>query len=172
MLFSPNKGWQNANKERDAHDEFINNFLFPIFGFISITTFIGSMWLTEEGGIHYALKMTIAVVASLFGGFYIASLLVNELFPKYGMIKDIKIAQRFVGYSSIAIYLLYFVMPMLSGLGILWIFALYTLLLTHSGTNYFLDIEKNKRVAFSVISFLVILLSPMSLNYLLSLIVI
>lgn len=172
LLFSTDKSWQKISKEKENHEEFINNFLFPIFGFISITTFIGGMWIANNGGIHYALKITIAVVTALFGGFYVASILINELFPKYGMVKDKLIAQQFVGYSSIVIYLIYLFLPFLQGLNIIWALALYSLLLIYSGVNHFLEIDKDKRVLFSIIAFIVIFLSPILLNYLLQLTII
>ncbi len=172
LIFYPAKGWHYIDKQRNNHDDFINNFLFPIFGVISITTFIGAMWLSETGGLHYALKMIIVVITALFGGFYLASFLINELFPKYGIIKDIQIAQQFTGYSSVIVYLMYFLMPLINGYTGLWAIPLLSFFLIYSGSKLYLNIDKDKQIVFSVISLFVLLISPAVLNYLLSLVVI
>lgn len=172
LLFAPVKGWEKVGKIRDNHDDYINNFLFPIFGLVSITTFVGAMWIYGEGDVEYALKITISVVAALFGGFYVASFLLNELFPKYGVIKDKLIAQQFVGYSSVVIYTLYLVMPLLRGFNVLWFISLASVGLIYTGANNFLNIEKSKSLTFTIVAFLILSISIMLLNYLLQLAVI
>lgn len=111
------------------------------------------------------------VVIALFGGFYLASFLINELFPKYGEVKDQNLAQQFVGYSSVIVYLLYFLMPLISGFRGLWAVPLLSFFLIHSGSKLFLSIEHNKQLKFSIIALLIVLLSPLAINYLLSLLV-
>ena len=103
LIVSPRKGWKQIIDKEVSHQDFINNFLFPIFGFVAITTFVGGMWLAENSGIHWALKLSIAVVTALFGGFYLVSYLLNELFPKFGLDKKLNKAQQFAGYSSVVL---------------------------------------------------------------------
>ncbi len=171
LIFYPTKGWERVNKEKELHSEFINNFLYPIFGFISITTFIGSMWVSGNASLHLSIKTIMIVVIALFGGFYLASFLINELFPKYGEVKDQNLAQQFVGYSSVIVYLLYFLMPLISGFRGLWAVPLLSFFLIHSGSKLFLSIEHDKQLKFSIIALLIVLLSPLAINYLLSLLV-
>ena len=138
-------GWRRIIDKKIEQQEFINNFLFPIFGFIAITTFIGGMWLTENGGIHWALKQAIVVVSALFGGFYLALYALNELFPRFGLAKNLNTAQQFLGYSSVVLYLLFLIMPLLSSeLTFLWIFVIYTLYIVYVGTEEYLSVVKTK----------------------------
>lgn len=167
LLSSPERGWKRANEVRSNHEEFLNNFLYPIFGVISITTFAGAMWLSDVGGVHYALRVVIAAITSLFAGFHLASFMVNELFPKYGMVKDTHAAQQFVGYSSVMLYVLYLLMPLINGYRGLWTVALLSIYLTITGSKIFLGINEDKRIAFSFVSLLIIVLLPLILNYLL-----
>lgn len=109
---------------------------------------------------------------ALLGGVFLTSFLINEMFPKYGMIKDMKIAQQFAGYSSVVLYLVYFMMPLISGYRGLWALPLLSFFLIYSGSDIFLSIDKGKRMIFSIITLLLIIITPLFLNYLLALVVI
>lgn len=167
LIASPKKGWERIIDEKINHQDFINNFLFPIFGFIAITTFIGAMWLTENGEIRWALKQTVAAVTALFGGFYPVSYWVNGLFPKFGLDKNLNDAQQFAGYSSVVLYVLFFVMPLLPGLTYLWLLAFYTLYMAYVGADVFLGVSGNKRLGFAVIASLPVVLIPLAIKFLL-----
>ncbi|MDO5664843.1 MAG: YIP1 family protein [Bacteroidia bacterium] len=171
LIVLPRKGWKRIINKKINHQDFINNFLFPIFGFVAITTFIGGMWLMEDSGIHWALKYTIIVVSALFGGFYLVSYLLNELFPKFGLDKNLNKAQQFTGYSSVVLYILFFVMPLLSEFTLLWFVVIYTLYIVFVGANEFLHIAENKRVSFAVIASLLMALLPLIIKILLELLV-
>lgn len=167
LIVSPRKGWKRIIDKKTAHQDFINNFLFPIFGFVAITTFIGGMWFAESTDIRWALKQTVVVVSALFAGFYLGSYALNELFPKFGLDKNLNIVQQFVGYSSVVLYLLFLVMPLLSGLTHLWFLVVYTLYIAYVGTDAFLDVIGNKRLGFAVIASFLIVLIPLLIRFLL-----
>lgn len=171
LIFSPQKGWKRIIDKKMEHQKFIGDFLFPIFGFIAITTFIGGMWLTENGGIHWALKQSIAVVTALFGGFYLVSYLLNEISPKFGLDKNMDAAQQFVGYSSVVLYVVFLILPLLSGLKLLWLLAIYTLYPVYVGAGEFLRVAENKRLTFTVIASLLIVLVPLIIKALLELLI-
>ena len=171
LLFNPAKGWDKVGKDKYKHDEFLNNYLFPLFGVVSLTTFIGGLWI-DSGGLQYALKLTIFVITALFAGFYISAILVNEMLPKYGAIKDMNIAQQFVGYSSVVVYLLFIVMPFLGGIKWLWLLSLVSFYLIYLGSRQFLDIYGVKGYRFATITLLAITIVPIMINYLLKLVVI
>ncbi len=171
LIVSPRKGWKQIIDKEVSHQDFINNFLFPIFGFVAITTFVGGMWLAENSGIHWALKLSIAVVTALFGGFYLVSYLLNELFPKFGLDKKLNKAQQFAGYSSVVLYVLFFVMPLLSEFTLLWLVVIYTIYIVYAGADEFLRIAENKRVSFTVIASLLVVLLPLIIKILLELLV-
>ncbi len=167
LIASPRKGWRRIIDKKIGHQDFINNFLFPIFGFVAITTFVGGFWLIEDGDIRWALKQTIVVVTALFGGFYGASHLLNEFFPKFTLDKNLNKAQQFTGYSSVVLYVLFFVMSLLPEYTLLWLVVIYTLYIVFIGANEFLHIAENKRMSFTVISSLLIALLPLIIKILL-----
>lgn len=171
FIASPRKGWRRISDKKVEQQYFINNFLFPVFGFTAITAFIGGMWIAENGGIHWALKQAIVVVSALFGGFYLVSYALNELFPKFGSGKNLNAAQPFVGYSSVVVYVLFFTMPLLPELHFLWFAAIYTLYIVYAGAGEFLHVVENKKLSFTVIASLLIVLVPISIKALLELLI-
>ncbi|MDO5523579.1 MAG: YIP1 family protein [Bacteroidia bacterium] len=171
LIASPRKGWKRIIDKKINHQDFINNFLFPVFGFVAITTFVGGMWFAESTDIRWALKLTVAAVSALFGGFYLASYALNELFPKFGADKNLNIAQQFVGYSSVVVYLLFLVMPLLSGLAPLWFLVIYTLYVVYAGAGEFLRVERNKRLGVAVVASLLIVVAPLLIKFLLNVLI-
>ncbi len=171
LITSPRKGWIRIIDKKTEQQDFINNFLFPVFGFISVTTFAGAMWLAENADIRWALKQTIVAVSALFGGFYLVSYVLSELFPKFGLDKNMNAAQQFVGYSSVVLYVLFLIMPLLFGLSPLWFLLIYTLYIVYTGTAEFLSVIENKRLSFTVIASLLIVLVPVTIKILLELLI-
>ena len=171
LIAAPQKGWRRVLTQRNTPQEFMNDFLFPIFGLIALTTFIGSMWAVSSGNIQYALKKVMVVATALFSGFYLASYAVDKLYLRYEQMKDSPLIQQFVGYASSVIYLLFLVMPLLPGFEILWLFILYTFYLVYSGVTIFLNIPEKEKTVFTLSSFVVITFIPVLLNFLLSFVV-
>lgn len=167
LIASPRKGWRIISDRDAGQQDFINNFLFPVFGFIAIPSFIGGMWLADNGGIHWALKQVVIVVSALFGGFYLVSYALNELFPKFGLGKKLHAAQLFVGYSSVVLYLLFFLIPLLPGAVFLWFAVIYTLYIVYAGAGDFLHMTANKKLSFTVIASLLIVVVPLAIKILL-----
>lgn len=157
--------------KRTEQQEFLNNYLYPLFGFISITTFIGAMWLNPAGNLTDALKSVMIVVASVFGGYYAASYLIGKMYLKIEQVQNDELIQQFVGYSSLIVYLLFFIMPLLPGLELLWLFAVYTFYPIYSGVTVFLNIPEKERTVFTLGSFAAITFLPLLLNFMLLMVV-
>lgn len=170
FIFSPKKAW--TLKRDEDHPVFLNQFLYPVFGLIALATFVGGMRFLEKSDIQWALKQTIAVVTALFSGFYATSYLLNELFPKFGITKNLETAQRFIGYSSVVPYLLFFVTPLLPQFSIIWLAAIYIVVVVYIGTDVYLGVSGNKRIGFTVIASLLIVLVPALVQLLLEFLII
>lgn len=167
LIASPRKGWERICEKDEELHYFTNNFLFPIFGLIALATFVGGLWFTADGNIPTALRQTIVVVSAIFGGFYIAAYLLNELFPRFGLAKSLPTAQQFVGYTSVVAYILFLVEPFLSGFPLLWIAAIYTFSVAFAGSGVYLVVEDGKRNSFSAIASLIVVLLPPTIKFVL-----
>lgn len=171
LITAPGNAWRVLSSQDKDTEHFLNWFLHPVFGLIALTTFVGGRWFARNGNVELALKNTIVSLVSVFGGYFIASFLINELAPRYGLDKNMTLYQKFVGYSSVALYAIYLIIPFISDFFILWIFAIYTLYIVYAGTSVYLGVTDDRKMNFTVAATLFIVLSPLLLNGMLSFII-
>lgn len=165
MITTPEVSWRKLLSIED-HETFLNRFLYPIFGVIALTSFIGG--LIPDGNVQVALKATIISLVTVYGGYYIGSYILNEFLPKFGVSKDEPKVQQFVGYASSLIYALFIFLPFLSDFFILWIFALYTAYIVYTGYGLYIVGKEEARMSFTGIATALILLTPAAIHMILS----
>ncbi len=166
LIFASPKTWKEIDKENYSRNLFLNQFLHPIFGIIALTSFIGGLWFSRGGNVESALKQTIISVVTVYGGYFIATYTLNELAPRFGLKKNISRFGKYVGYSSIVLYLLYIIVPLFPDFIILWLIALYTIYLVYNGAVYYVKVIEDKLVGFTLIAASLIVLSPAAINLL------
>ena len=168
LIVASPRAWKDIEKEKRTQHDFLSRFLHPIFGIIAIASFVGGLWLVRDGNLENALKGSIISVVGVYGGYFIASYVLNEIAPRFGISKDLPRFQQFTGYASVVIYALFMITPFLSELFILWLLALYTIYLVNVGTFYFIKVPKEKATDFTVVASAVIILSPVLIRTLFS----
>ena len=160
--------WKHLEKEKRGQHDFLSRFLHPIFGIIAFTSFVGGLWFVREGNVGNALKATIINVVGVYGAYFIASYLLNEIAPRFGIKKDLPRFQQYTGYASVVLYVLFMVTSFLPVLFILWLLALYTIYLVHVGALYFMKVPKAKVTDFTAVASAIIILSPLLIRVLFS----
>ena len=168
LIVASPAAWKEIDQEDRTPESFTGRFLYPIFGIIALASFVGGLWFTRDGDLQGALKDTIVSIVALFGGFYIASYALNEAAPRFGQKKNLPRFQQFVGYSSVVLYALYAITPFLPDFFILWLLVFYTLYLVNTGAALYLKIVPEKRVNFSILAFLLVVLTPTLIRLLFS----
>lgn len=168
LLVASPLAWKELKKEEQSQADFLNRFLYPLFGIIALTTFIGGLWFTRSGGLDTALKNSIVSVVSVFGAYYIVSYILNELAERFELAKNLFRFQQFTGYSSVVMYVLYCLSPFMSGFFILWILAIYTIHLVHMGAINFLNVPTHKRGAFIIVASALVIITPAAIHALFS----
>ena len=167
MITAPEETWRKLNKEED-HETFLTHYLYPIFGVVALTSFVGGLWFVSGGDLQVALKNTIINLVTLYGGYYIGSYILNETLPKLGIPKNESQTQQFVGYSSALVYALFIILPFLSDFFVLWLFAFYTAYIVYIGYGVFIIGKEDMRMYFTGIATASILLTPALINVILS----
>ncbi|WP_298650693.1 YIP1 family protein [uncultured Proteiniphilum sp.] len=160
--------WKDLEKEKRTQHEFLSRFLHPIFGIIAFTSFVGGLWFVRDGNVENALKGSIVNVVGIYGGYFIASYILNEAAPRLGLNKDLPRFQQFTGYASVVLYALFIITPFVSELFILWILALYTIYLVNSGTLYFMKVPSARVADFTAVASAIIILAPVLVRALFS----
>ncbi len=167
MITSPEVTWRKLSDKKD-HESFQNHYLYPIFGIVALTSFVGGLWFVTGGDLQVALKNTIINLVTIYGGYYIGSYALNEMLPKLGISKNETQVQQFVGYSSALIYALFIILPFLSDFFALWLFAFYTAYIVYIGYGIFIEGKEESRMQFTGLATASILLTPAIIKVILS----
>lgn len=167
MITAPEDSWRQLSAEKN-HETFLNRYLYPVFGVIALTSFVGGLWFFPDGNLQSALKNSIINMVTVYGGYYIGSYILNEILPRLGIKKSEALVQQFVGYSSSLIYALFIVIPFLSDFFILWLFAIYTAYIVYTGYGIYIIGKEESRMNFTGIATAFILLTPAIIKAILS----
>ena len=99
IISQPGKAWDTLSKKEEKTEDFLEQFLYPLVGLVTITAFLGVLFTQKEFSLELALKSSIRTLVSTFGGFYLSAYIMNEVWK--GFFKresDMPLWQRFVGY--------------------------------------------------------------------------
>jgi hypothetical protein len=168
VISQPGKAWEMLTKKEEDNDEFLSRFVYPLIGLVTAAAFIGVLFTRKEFDVELALKSSIKTLVSSFGGFYLASYLLNEIWQGlFKREKDMKLCQRFVGYSSSLMFALNIVLMLLPEFFFLRIFILYTFYIVWEGAGPYMQVEENIRLKFVGIATAVILITPALIEFVL-----
>lgn len=125
IISQPGKAWDTLSKKEEKTEDFLEQFLYPLVGLVTITAFLGVLFTQKEFSLELALKSSIRTLVSTFGGFYLSAYIMNEVWK--GFFKresDMPLWQRFVGYSSALMFALNVLLTLLPEFFFLRIFIL------------------------------------------------
>ncbi len=170
LTTTPGKAWKELSEKEEKGDEYLSRFVFPLIGLVAVAAFLGILFIHKEFNVELALKSAIKVLIAYFGGFYLASYWLNELLGSmFGKEKDLKLSQRFVGYSSAMMYALtalLLIFPV-SEFFFLRIFILYTVYIVWEGALFYMRIAEKQRLKFVLIASALIIVLPIIIELLL-----
>ena len=126
------------------------------------------LFTRKEFDVELALKSSIKTLVASFGGFYLGAYLLNEAWQGlFKREKDMKLCQRFVGYSSSLMFALNVVLMLLPEFFFLRIFILYTFYIVWEGAGPYMQVEEKERLKFAGITTVIILLTPAVIEFVL-----
>ncbi|RHJ95390.1 YIP1 family protein [Parabacteroides bouchesdurhonensis] len=168
IITQPAKAWDLLTRKEEKGEEFLSRFVYPLIGLVTVAAFLGVLFTRKEFDIELALKSSIRTLVSSFGGFFLGSYFLSEIWQ--GMFKrekDLKLCQRFVGYSSSLMFTLNIILMLLPEFFFLRIFILYTLYIVWEGAGPYMKVEENIRLKFVSIATVVILATPFLIEFIL-----
>jgi hypothetical protein len=164
IISSPARAWEEIRLEEDRRSVF-TSFVYPMLGLCALAVFLGALIHVGWSGapaFQYAMTRCCAVAIALFGGYFFAAYLLNELCVRwFKKESDLPLMQQFAGYAMAVIFLLSIVtgfFPDFQLLAILLCF--YTLYPVWEGAGILLNIEEKYRLNFSVIATLALVVCP------------
>jgi hypothetical protein len=171
LIFSPSKAWRDLREKRtDDNEKFLSGFVYPFIGMITLSAFLGVLFTRKEFDIQIALKSAILSLLSVFGGFFLASYLVNEMwYTLFKGRKNIKLCQNFVGYSSVLMFSLDILLRLFPEFFFLRFLLLYTIYIVWEGAIPYMDMQESEQLKFVGFSTAIIIGTPYILRFILGL---
>ena len=169
LIFKPAESWKVLSKHRtDDHETFLSGYVFPFIGLILLATFLGVLFTRKEMDIQIALKESIVVLLSIFCGFFVSSYLIHEVWRiSMHREKNMKLCQRFVGYSSSLMYCLNIIVSLLPEFFFLRFLVIYTIYIVWEGAIPFMEVNESEQLKFVGIATVIILVTPLAIAFLL-----
>ncbi|MGL5937846.1 MAG: Yip1 family protein [Phocaeicola sp.] len=168
LLSTPAKGWAIITRGEERKNV-TTNFVYPLIGLCGLSVFIGTFIGNTAGVSAFQIAMTrcCATFVSLFGGYFLASYLIDWVGKTYfSKSSQLELVQQFVGYSMVVI----FVLDIVSGLFTInllhWILQFYIVLVAYEGARQLLQIEEKSLTKYTLVTSVVMLVTPFLLNYL------
>jgi hypothetical protein len=165
IIFQPATSWNvladEKKEEMTNNDSFFETYLYPVIGIVALLTFAGVLFHKKEFEVQLALRLTIKVSIALFAGFHLASFLLSKAMERFFLAEDnYKLCQRFVGYSSALIYVIYAILAIFPEFVFLQLLLLYTIYIVWEGASVYMQIPEAKKSKFTMVATAIILLSP------------
>lgn len=161
LVSQPQKAWGMLAEKEEEGDRFLSHFVYPLIGLVTVAAFLGILFTRKEFDVELALKASIRSLVAVFSGFFLTAYLLNELWQGFfKREKDLKLCQRFVGYSSVLMWTLSIVLMLLPEFFFLRIFVLYTFYMVWEGAGPYMRVEENDRLKFAGITTTLMLIIP------------
>lgn len=168
IVSQPRRAWDMLSKKEEQGDEFLSRFVYPLIGLVTAAAFLGILFTRKEFDIELALKASIKTLVASFGGFFLGAYLLSEIWQSwFKRERDLKLCQRFVGYSSSVMFALSIILALLPEFFFLRIFVLYTFYIVWEGAEPYMKVEEPVRMKFTCVATGIILLTPTIIGFLL-----
>ncbi|MDR1980138.1 MAG: hypothetical protein LBQ39_00785 [Tannerellaceae bacterium] len=165
IISQPAKAFYALSKKKEQEEEFLTRFVYPLIGLVTLSAFLGILFTRKEFDLELALKASIKTLLSSFGGFFLSAYLLNEVWGNFfRKEKDMKLCQRFVGYSSALMFALNTILMLLPEFFFLRIFVLYTVYIVWEGAVPYMKIEEEIRLKFVAVATTLIVVIPELIN--------
>ncbi len=174
ILITPHSGWENAKKQSRKKDVLIN-YALPLILLTSAASFAGVIiendaWLWQAGLKRFTVTNLTLFSSIYLSGFCIKSVF-NHIFNKSMSLSEILV---FTIYSFSCVFAVWFLDELFEDMFFIGIFVLYTFYIVYEGLSVYLNITEvktsSKKILFTTISSLIIIVYPILMNDLILLI--
>ena len=162
LLSTPAKAWEEIANESNRN-KVMSEFVYPMIGLCGLSVFIGTFIGNTVGVSAFQVAMTrcCATFVSLFGGFFLASYLMNLLGKNtLGREDEKELNQQFVGYAMVVTFALDIIGGLFSVSLLQWIFQFYTIFVVYEGAKTLMGVEGKSLTRYSLIASVIIILCP------------
>lgn len=164
LISSPATAWEEIRLEEDKRKVF-TSFVYPMIGLCGLSVFLGTIFSMGWSGpqsFQMAMTKCCAVAVSLFGGYYLAAYLLNEVSMRMlGRDDDHLLMQQFAGYAMVVPFALQIIIGLLPDFNIVAILLqFYIAVLIWEGSERLLKIEEKERLRFTIFATILLIGCP------------
>ena len=162
LISSPAKAWEEIGKEEDRR-KVLGAFVYPMIGLCGLSVFIGTFIGNTAGVAAFQIAMTrcCAIFVSLFGGYFLAAYVIDQLGKKLlGREDQYELNQQFVGYSMVVTFVLDIVSGLFSISILHWILQFYTIFVVFEGARTLMKVNETKLTRYTLIASDIIIVCP------------
>ena len=167
LLSVPGKAWDEIREHGGGHD-IQTGFVYPLIGLCGLSEFAGTFIGRDFSSLMFQVALTrcCAVAVALFGGFFLASYLLERMGQRwFGLSCSRERMQAFTGYSMVVIFVLDTICPFFPIAILRWLLQLYTLFIVFEGARRYLDVKDTKLTSYTLVATILILLSPALIEF-------
>ncbi|NDV58408.1 YIP1 family protein [Bacteroides sp. 519] len=169
LISSPAKAWEEIYLNEDKQ-KVLSAFVYPMIGLCALAVFAGVLfrqgWGSPES-FQEAMTRCCVVAVSLFGGYFLASYVINEIGVRYfRQENDLSLIYQFAGYSLVVSFLTNFVTGLFPEIGF-WglIFQFYIVYIVWVGAGILLQIKEESRMGFTLVASLLLITCPLFIQF-------
>lgn len=169
IIYFPAKEWDVIKDEKHEIQKILITYLIPIILTIGLADLLGG--LIFESFFSVTFRTLSAIIAMLipFVTILISSFLISFLAPSFGAKNDLSSSLKLVAYSYSIQLILSIIINLLPFLSILGIIGFYYIFIIWHGVIPVMQVSVEKRVSFTILSVLIILVISILCSFLFSL---
>lgn len=169
LISSPAQAWEEIRLQEDGR-QVLTGFVYPMIGLCGLSVFLGS--LMEQGwsgpqSFQYAMTRCCALAVALFGGYFLAAYLLNQL--RMSWLKqedDLLLVQRFAGYTLSVTFVLQIAIGLLPDFSIIaGLLQFYLVYVAWEGSRTLLRVEEKVLVPFTLVSSVLLFVCPWLIQF-------
>lgn len=170
LISSPAQAWEEIRLQEDGRQVF-TGFVYPMIGLSGLSVFIGSLLEQGWGGpqsFQYAMTRCCALAVALFGGYFLAAYLINQL--RISWLKqddDLLLVQRFAGYTLSVTFVLQIAIGLLPDFSIIaGLLQFYLVYVAWEGCRTLLRVDEKMLVSFTLVTSVLLFACPWLIQFL------
>lgn len=172
LISSPAKAWEEIRLEEDRRKVF-TAFVYPMIGLCALAVFLGSLFTNGWGGpesFQIAMKSCCVVAVALFGGYFLAAYIINQLGVKmFGLANDMPLVQQFSGYALVVTFLVNIVTGLLPEFGLIaLILQFYIIYVVWVGADVLMGVSESQRLKYTLIASILLIVCPTGIHLIFS----
>ena len=168
ILANPKKAWTEITVESPRRDV-LATFVYPLIALCGLAVLLSAFMHDGLKREVYqpALMDMLSCCIALFGGFFLASYLLNTMLQRYlHRNADMPLAQLFVGYAMGSVFLAEILFVLFPQYFLFWWFLrIYTTIVVWEGCEVILGVEEEKRLVFTGLATASIVFYPVVIQW-------